>query len=186
MGYEAGQGETAELAQEAKCLRPAGPGQNPAPTGFPSPVQALLLPPALCPAAPSPSPRPCPWPQPLFLSGLCPWGFSEKTQIHRALLLLSITTNLPQLLVGHSGLPHSPDLADFPSLISLFPAPSLHAFSTRGSLLREAVPDCPQVEAATSSSGHPSATANARCRWLCQLLLLLIIYSINIKHSLMA
>lgn len=159
MGYEAGQGETAGLAQEATCPRPAGPGQKPAPQA--SPPQSRPSFPHLrrTPQPPPPAPGPDPSPSPCSYLG-CASGVSlKKLRFDRALLLLSIAANLPQLLIWHSRLPHSADLASSPC----FPAPSLHAFSAPGSLLWEAAPDCPQVEGHPWLQQMPGADGHVSC-----------------------
>lgn len=127
MGYEAGQGETARLAQEATCPRPAGPGQKPAPQA--SPPQSRPSFPHLrrTPQPPPPGPGPDPSPSPCSYLG-CASGVSlKKLRFDRALLLLSIAANLPQLLIWHSRLPHSADLASSPC----FPHPLSTPFPLR-------------------------------------------------------
>lgn len=82
MGYGTGQGETVALTEEAKCPEPAGAaGRLTHRPSFPDPDHASLTWTFEHSLPELSQPLPHPHPQPLFLSGLCQWHFSEETQI---------------------------------------------------------------------------------------------------------
>ena len=118
-GHGTGQGETAVLAQEAKYPQPAAQERSPWPS---FPIQTLLLSPGPLPQPPHPLPaQDPPVPIPACVSGIS----LKRPGFDHAILLLDLTTNLPQVLAWHS-MPLQSSPAYLPRLITLTSTLTLH------------------------------------------------------------